>query len=95
MLTGKAVSRKGDIRGLGVIGYELCELKHMFEENSRDAVKEAILKNVVPKIGSRVSEELQPILIQMLQKNPNDRIELLSIIEQLHLGANVSPLPSL
>ena len=39
MLTGKELTSKGDIWALGVIGYELCELKYIFEEYSKEAVK--------------------------------------------------------
>ena len=91
MLTRKDATRKGDIWALGVIGYELCELKHMFRENRREAVKEAMLNNPIPHIGGRYSEELQNVISEMLQKDPMDRTDLPAI---LHFKEELSTHPS-
>ena len=50
MLTRKDITTEGDIWALGVIGYELCELKYMFSENRREAVKAVIETNEIPQI---------------------------------------------
>ena len=82
MLTGKSVTHKGDIWALGVIGYELCELKHMFPVNRREAVKSAI-EHDIPSIGGSYSERLRKLLDKMLQKDPNDRVDLGMLNHQL------------
>ena len=85
-LTGKNITTKGDIWALGLVAYELCELKHMFRENTRDGVKEAIEKNDIPQIGGIYSDRLKVVIDLMLQKNPSDRINLPELRSHLLQG---------
>ena len=94
MLTGKNVTKNGDVWALGVIGYELCELKTMFRENTREAVKEAIRKNAIPMIGGNYSDRLRILIDLMLQKNPSDRIDLFDLLEPFYEGALMSRVES-
>ena len=91
MLTLKNVTSAGDVWALGAIGYELCEMKHMFVENKREAIKEALLKNDIPQIGDRYSDRLHTVIGRMLEKNASNRIGLVDLALQLDEGALLSP----
>ena len=72
----------------------MCELKPMFEENRRETVKEAIMKNDIPRIEGRYSQKMKTVIAQMLQKNPSDRIDLTDLFEPLVDGIRTSPVQS-
>ena len=94
MLTGKHISSEADVWALGVIGYELCELKKPFSGSTRRAVKEDILNNDVPTIGEQYSKRLRNVISSMLEKKPDKRIRLLDLLNQVWGAAPLSPVQS-
>ena len=95
-LMSKYISNEADVWALGVMGYEICTLKHPFLSIREDRGKpmEAIKRGNVPTInseGGKYSEELRDVISLMLQKEPEGRIYLAHLHQALY--ANVSPHP--
>ena len=83
MIKDEAIDYKSDIWNLGIILYELTQLKHPFDD--KDNNEEKIIKNITngkyhPLTNKNYSKELYDLMNSMFKIEPNDRIELNDII---------------
>ena len=83
MIKDEAIDDKSDIWNLGIILYELTQLKHPFDD--KDNNEEKIIKNITngkyhPLTNKNYSKELYDLMNSMFKIEPNDRIELKDII---------------
>ena len=88
MIKDEAIDDKSDIWNLGIILYELTQLKHPFDEEDNN--EEKIIENIStgkyhPLINKNYSKELYELMDSMFKIEPNDRIELKDIITKCEI----------
>lgn len=74
-------SKPSDIWALGVTLYQLCALKMPFEGKTDAAIMRSILMKDPTPIPSSFSPKLNELILLMLQKEPNDRPIISTILQ--------------
>jgi NIMA (never in mitosis gene a)-related kinase len=74
-------SFKTDIWSLGVILYEMCELRLPFEGNSLPVLALKISKGEYAALTANYSKELKVLVKTLLQNNPNKRPSICRVIQ--------------
>ena len=77
---------KSDIWNLGIILYELTQLKHPFfvEDMSNEKMINNIEKENINFININYSERLLNLIKNILKVNPNERLDINKIILECH-----------
>lgn len=71
-----------DIWSLGIIVYELCNLRLPFEAQHYNALAMKILKGTYPSIMPTYSKQLRDLITSMLSKKPQDRPNIIDILNK-------------
>ena len=86
IMKSKLYNYKSDIWNLGIILYELTQLKHpFFDENiSNEKMINNIEKENINFINMNYSERLLNLIKNILKVNPNERLDINKIILECH-----------
>ncbi|KAL5249373.1 hypothetical protein ACHWQZ_G018289 [Mnemiopsis leidyi] len=82
---------KSDIWSLGVILYEICELKRAFEGKNLMSVMMRIIQGKLPTLSAERGE-LGPIFNKMLKQDPHERPSSSQLLTEPIIAAHVSSL---
>lgn len=77
----KDYSFKTDIWSLGVILYEMCQLKLPFDGSSLPVLALKISRGEYPAINANYSKELKMLVKSLLQNNPSKRPPINKILQ--------------
>lgn len=67
------MSHKSDIWSLGATVHECCMLEATFKGENRDEIEKNILKKTPTQLPSHFSGELDSLILEMLDKDPEQR----------------------
>ena len=67
---------------MGIIVYELCNLRLPFEAQHYNALAMKILKGTYPSIMPTYSKQLRDLITSMLAKKPTDRPNIIDILNK-------------
>jgi len=81
---GQVVDARSDIFSLGVLLYELLTIRRLFAADSDAAVLKAVMEAEVPPPSTHnpeVPEALDRLVLQMLDRDPDDRPETAAVVQ--------------
>ena len=87
IMNNKPYDYKSDIWNLGIILYELTQLKHPFfdEDMSNEKMINNIEKDNINFINMNYSERLLHLIKNILKVNPNERLDINKIILECYI----------
>lgn len=76
------LNKFSDIWSLGIIIYEMCNLRLPFEAQHYNALAIKILKGSFPSITPTYSKQLRDLIISMLSPKPHNRPSIIDILNK-------------
>ena len=84
IIQAQKYTNKTDIWSMGCILYELCTLNYIFPADNQYVFVNSVIKSKPKKIDSRYyGPELQSLIDSLLEKNPDKRPNIESVIEEV------------
>ena len=90
IVKGENYNYKSDIWDLGVILYELTQLKHPFMCDDIQQVYKNICEGNIAKLrNDKYSKELIDLIYKLLKINPDDRLDINQLVDELYRIKNL------
>ena len=86
VLQGKGYDWKSDVWSMGVIAYEICQLRSPFRKDDKENLSlyelfQRITKGQYPPLSDRYSPELRALVMGMLKLDPEERFDISQVCE--------------
>ena len=90
IVKGEKYNYKSDIWDLGIILYELTQLQHPFMCNNIEKICNDISEGKIQALrNDKYSKELIDLIFKLLKTNPDDRLNIIQLVDELYRIKNL------